>query len=73
MKPPKLDTKVTDALTDDQLRRLIKACQGKDLLDRRDEAIVRLMAETGVRAGEVIGMAARRRRPAARAGDGAAR
>ncbi|RFZ34987.1 Tyrosine recombinase XerC [Mycobacterium marinum] len=56
VKPPKLDAKVVDALTDDQLRRLIKACQGKQLIDRRDEAIVRLMAETGLRAGEVIGM-----------------
>src|SRR5215217_7062421 len=55
-KPPKLDAKVTPALTDEQLKRLIKACNGKDLIDRRDEAIVRLMAETGLRAGEVIGM-----------------
>lgn len=54
VKPPKLDTKVVDALSDDQLRRLIKACAGKELIDRRDEAIVRLMAETGLRAGEVI-------------------
>jgi site-specific recombinase XerD len=54
LKPPKLDTKVTDALTDDELKRLIKACSGKDLIDRRDEAIVRLMSETGLRAGEVI-------------------
>ena len=43
-------------LTDEQLRLLIKACAGKDLMDRRDEAIVRLMAETGLRAGEVIAM-----------------
>jgi site-specific recombinase XerD len=56
IKQPKLDRKVVDALTDDQLRRLIKACQGKSLRDRRDEALIRLMAETGMRAGEVIGM-----------------
>lgn len=56
LKPPKLDTKVTDALTDDELRALIKACSGKDLRCRRDEAIVRLMAETGMRAGEVVGL-----------------
>ncbi|MFV1504006.1 tyrosine-type recombinase/integrase [Mycobacterium kansasii] len=56
VKPPKLDTKVISALTDDQLRRLIKACAGKQLIDRRDEAIVRLMAETGLRAGELISM-----------------
>jgi integrase/recombinase XerD len=56
LKPPKADHKVVNALTDDQLRRLIKACQGKSLQDRRDEAIVRLMAETGMRAGEVLGL-----------------
>lgn len=56
LKAPKLDAKVTDSLTDDELRRLIKACGGKDFRDRRDEAIVRLMAETGMRAGEVTGL-----------------
>ncbi|HXY67226.1 MAG TPA: site-specific integrase, partial [Mycobacterium sp.] len=56
LKAPKLDAKVTDALTDDELRRLIKACGGKEFRDRRDEAIIRLMAETGMRAGEVINL-----------------
>jgi site-specific recombinase XerD len=56
LKAPKLDTKVTNSLTDDELRRLMKACGGKEFRDRRDEAIVRLMTETGMRAGEVIGL-----------------
>jgi site-specific recombinase XerD len=56
VKQPKIDRKVVEALTDDELRDLIKACRGKGFTDRRDEAIVRLMAETGLRAGEVIGM-----------------
>lgn len=56
IKPPKLDAKITPILTDDDLRALIKACQGRDLRDRRDEAIVRLMMETGLRAGEVVGI-----------------
>jgi integrase/recombinase XerD len=56
LKPPKADTKVVNALTDDQLKRIIKACQGKTLQDRRDEAIVRLMLETGMRAAEVLGL-----------------
>lgn len=54
MKPPKLDAKVVPELTEDQLRALIKACQGKEFRDRRDEAIVRFMIETAARAGEVI-------------------
>jgi integrase len=53
IKPPKLDVKVVESLTDDQLRDLLKACTGKEFRDRRDEAIVRLMVETGIRAGEL--------------------
>jgi site-specific recombinase XerD len=56
LKAPKLDAKVTDSLTEDELKRLIKACGGKEFRDRRDEAIVRLMAETGMRAGEVTNL-----------------
>jgi integrase len=51
---PKLDQKVIEPLTDDELRALIRACSGLDpLRDRRDEALIRFMAETGCRAGEV--------------------
>ncbi|MDQ1049123.1 tyrosine-type recombinase/integrase [Streptomyces sp. V4I2] len=57
LRPPKLDTKIVECLDDDQLKALIKACSGKDLRDRRDEAIIRLMIETGARAGEVVSMA----------------
>jgi integrase/recombinase XerD len=53
---PKGDVPITPVLTDDELRALIKACQGQTLRDRRDEAIVRLMAETGMRAGELIAL-----------------
>jgi site-specific recombinase XerD len=56
LKSPKLDTKVTESLTEAELRRLIKACGGKEFRDRRDEAVVRLMAETGMRAGELTGL-----------------
>lgn len=56
LKPPKLDTKVVPCLTDDQLSALVKACQGKEFIDRRDEAIVRLMSAAGVRADELLSM-----------------
>jgi site-specific recombinase XerD len=56
LKPPKLDKKVTDSLTDDEVKRLIAACRGKDFLERRDEALIRLLAETGIRAGELVGI-----------------
>jgi integrase/recombinase XerD len=54
MRPPKLDSKVIPVLSDDELRRLVKACEGATLRDRRDEALVRLMLESGLRAGEVV-------------------
>lgn len=56
LKAPKLDTKVTNSLTETEIKRLIKACNGTEFRDRRDEAIVRLMIETGMRAGEVVGL-----------------
>ena len=56
IRSPKIDTKVVNALSEDQLKRLIKACSGQRLGDRRDEAIIRLMLETGARAAEVVGL-----------------
>ena len=56
LKAPKLDKPVTQPLTDDDLRRLLRACKGTDLRDRRDDAILKLMFTSGARAGEVIAM-----------------
>ncbi len=59
VKAPALDTKVVEPLTDTQITAMLKACAGRDLRERRDEAIIRFMFETGARAGEVavIGLA----------------
>ncbi|GAW48984.1 MULTISPECIES: tyrosine-type recombinase/integrase [unclassified Nocardioides] len=49
-------------LSDDELRALIATCttpthrRGEPLHHRRDEAIIRLMMETGIRAGELIAL-----------------
>jgi integrase/recombinase XerD len=63
VKAPKLDTKVIEPLTDDELRALLKACTppkgatpAEMMRYRRDEAILRLMMETGARAGEVVAL-----------------
>jgi integrase/recombinase XerD len=56
LRAPKLDAKVVEPLTAEQIRALVAACAGRDLRDRRDEALVRLMIETGARAGEVVAL-----------------
>lgn len=57
MKLPKFgEGKVVHPLTDEQLSGLVAACAGRDLIARRDEAIVRLMAETGIRSDELLSM-----------------
>jgi site-specific recombinase XerD len=64
MKPPKVDEPVVPVLTDAQLRALVKACEAPpgetsglpSLRHRRDEAIVRLLADAGLRAGECIAL-----------------
>jgi site-specific recombinase XerD len=56
LRPPKLDQKVTPVLSEAQLKALVVACQGKTFRDRRDEALVRLLVETGLRAGEAVAL-----------------
>ena len=56
VKAPKLDCKAVAALSDDELRRLLKACEGSDLRDKRDKGMVLLFAETGLRASELLGL-----------------
>lgn len=57
MRPPKLDDKVPAELTTDQVKAMLATCGSKDFHDIRDEAIIRLMTESMVRAGELLGMA----------------
>ncbi len=45
-----------ERLSEDDLRLLLKACAGKELRDRRDEACLRLLVETGMRAGELLAL-----------------
>ncbi|MFC9765610.1 tyrosine-type recombinase/integrase [Rhodococcus jostii] len=43
-------------LTDADLAALIKACKGKTFRDRRDEAVIRLLLDCGVRVSELVGL-----------------
>ncbi|MDP9418984.1 MAG: tyrosine-type recombinase/integrase [Actinomycetota bacterium] len=50
------DTPSPLVLTDDELRALLGACRGQAFEDRRDLALLRLLAATGLRASEVVGL-----------------
>jgi integrase/recombinase XerD len=56
LKPPALDRPNVPRLDDDELAALLRSCQGKAFMDRRDEAIVRLAIETAARAEEILAM-----------------
>src|SRR6266545_1800467 len=56
MTPPQVPDEPPPVLTDDQLRRLLKSCDGRDFTDRRDTAIIRLFIDTGVRVSEAAGI-----------------
>src|SRR3954447_23861320 len=51
--PPKVAV-----LNDADLAALFKACEGTTFYDRRDLALLRLLAATGLRASEVVDLAA---------------
>ena len=56
MKPPQVQDKPVPVLSEEQLRALLADCAGAGFEDRRDNAIIRLLADTGMRRGELLGM-----------------
>src|SRR3712207_5754082 len=57
MRPPIVPEKPVPVLTEDQLRTLLAAAKGNSFVDRRDNAIMRLLLDTGGRLSEVSGLA----------------
>ena len=53
MKPPLVPEQPIPVLDDVALRRLLAGCEGKDMVARRDTAIIRLLVDTGGRRAEV--------------------
>jgi integrase/recombinase XerC len=53
MRPPMVPERPVPVLSADQLRALFANCSGKSFIDRRDEAILRLFADTGLRLSEL--------------------
>ena len=56
MEPPKIGERVKPLLVLDQLSALVAVCKGKDFTSRRDEALVRVFADSGGRRSEVAGL-----------------
>jgi site-specific recombinase XerD len=56
MRPPIVPDEQTDVLDDGKLRALLATCDGKTFEDRRDEAILRLFIDTGMRLAELAGL-----------------
>jgi site-specific recombinase XerD len=56
MKPPAVPVQPPPVLGEDQLRRLLKACEGTGFEERRDMALLRLLMDTGMRRAECAGL-----------------
>ena len=56
LSPPTLKMKPVPVVTDHELVALLKACAGKEFSDRRDEALIRLLLDCGVRINEACGL-----------------
>jgi len=56
MSHPKLEEKPPPIIADDDLRALLDATRGRDLKDRRDHALIRVMIDTGMRRGELAAL-----------------
>lgn len=55
--PPALPIVPVPVIPENDLKLMIRACKGtRPMLDRRDEAIIRVLLDTGMRASELTGM-----------------
>ncbi len=53
---PVAAAKPVPVLSDDQLAALMRVCTGRDFRDRRDEALIRVLLDAGVRVSEACGL-----------------
>jgi site-specific recombinase XerC len=56
MRPPHVPETPPPVIREEELRRLLSACEGPELEQRRDAAVIRLFLDTGMRRGELSGL-----------------
>jgi site-specific recombinase XerD len=56
MTPPMVPEQETPVLREEQLRALLRSCDGKEFLQRRDAAILYLFLDSGIRRGELANL-----------------
>jgi site-specific recombinase XerD len=56
MRPPAVPEQPVDIFTDDELRALLDVARGNTFENRRDTAMLRMLIDTGMRAGELAGL-----------------
>jgi site-specific recombinase XerD len=56
LRAPKLDQRAVPDLSENEVRRMVKACDGGAMRDKRDKAMLVLLAETGLRSAELLGV-----------------
>ncbi len=56
MRPPAIPEEPPPIISEDDLRKLLRTCEGKDFYSRRDMAILRLLIDTGMRRAEIANL-----------------
>lgn len=56
VRQPKAPTKLIPIIRDEDTKRILETCKGRDFVQVRDEAIIRLLYNTGARLSEVTGL-----------------
>ena len=56
VKPPKVDQTVVADVSTDDVKRMLKVCDGPSLNDRRDKALIALFIDTGMRRAEMAAL-----------------
>lgn len=56
MKPPAVPEEPVAVLSEAQIKALLKATDGSTFEERRDHAIIRVLVDTGMRRGELVGL-----------------